>query len=404
MWPAGGALDGSMLVALAFSGMHNVRENMKSILLASASIVALAGAAAAQDAMTPTISFGGNATVGYNDEIENGFYWETNLTVRMNQELNDGLMAGVTFTLNIDDGEEGNDDDFADGGAVSVDSDIVVSLTMAGMGGLFFGDTSFAAQTQWDGAGAMASDGFSEQDGETVIRGDFMVADISASVSYVVADEEGDSADDLDQLSLGASGDVGRFTFSVAYQDESDAVPIVVTDTEDAGGVYSYDPVDSDFNPDQIFGVSAGTTFGGADVTLAYAQNMTDDTSSIGVEAAYPFGPVTLTGSVVFEQDDDDTNEDVSYKVQADYASGPVAVSAFYESERGVEDFGVEASYTVNDRLALYAGYIDSTEGYVGAEYELSDTSEIIVSYAEQDEEGAREYKQGTTIALSLEF
>ncbi len=390
---------------------------MKRILLASASVVAFAGAAAAE------VTFGGSATLGYNDEVEHGFFWETDLTVNFRQELNNGLVAGASFTLNVND--ENEDDGFNGSEEVTVDGDVLLSLTVDEVGGLFFGDTAYAAETHWDPAGTMAADGFSEQGDETVLRGDVTYGGVEASVSYNVADADGDAADDLDQLSIGASGNVSNFTFSVAYQEASDAedlgtgcfeVGVPDGDCDDPGeeetdngselpefdGEYNHDD-DDDFNGDEIFGVSVGTTFGGADLQFAYATNRTDETSSIGLEASYPFGPVTLTGSYVFEDSEAGDVED-SWKVAADYASGPVAVSAFYESEVGEEDFGVEGSFDVGNGLTVYAGYIDSTEGYVGGEYDLGNGAEIIVSFAQQDEEGAREYKEGTTVAVSMSF
>ena len=74
---------------------------MKSILLASVSVVAFAGAAAAE------VTFGGSATLGYNDTVEDNFYWSGNLAVTMSQELNNGLTAGVTFDGDVADNNRG---------------------------------------------------------------------------------------------------------------------------------------------------------------------------------------------------------------------------------------------------------------------------------------------------------
>jgi predicted porin len=203
----------------------------------------------------------------------------------------------------------------------------------------------------------------------------------------------------------------------------------------DVDGEYSRS---DDFSVDEVFGISAGTTFGGADVAVAYARNFTDEDTSLGFEVAYPFGPVTLGAAYTLEENDpgefDGGFEGVedSIQLKADYASGPITVSAFYEIEddgndvddpeevagepfrdanefEGDDDdenqnFGVEFGYESGAGLEVYAGYIQEDGGYVGVEYDLGNGAELIASYADEDEEGAREYEGGTTVALSLEF
>jgi outer membrane protein OmpU len=402
--------------------MHNTRETMKSILLATASILAFAGAAAAD------VTFGGDAKLGFNidngDEPRDdglfdggeGFFWEANLGVTLSQELNNGLTAAASFTLNIADNDDGSD--------VDVDNDFLLSLT-AETGGLFLGDTAFAAESHWDPAGNMQADDFSEQDGEIVLRGDFAYSGVEASVSGIVGDDDNDRPnDDLDQLSVGAEATVGRFTMSMGYQEESEVLDAGYV-SEDPEG---YDPFSNDdFDASEVFGISVGTTFGGADVQLAYATNQTLNDDSLGFEVSYPFGPVTLGAYYVIENDDesdilgDDGNEGLgnSYGISADYASGPLTVSAFYEIEDDGDDvdavdgtsdqdedddFGVEVGYDVGNGLELYAGFLDEDGNYVGAEYDLGNGAQMIASYADQDEEGAREYEAGTTLQVVFQF
>ena len=180
-----------------------------------------------------------------------------------------------------------------------------------------------------------------------------------------------------------------------------------------------------DFSLSRVFGVSAGSTFSGADFNVAYANDMTLNDTSLGVEASYPFGPVTVGAYYVIENNDssdfDAGNPDLenAFGLTADYESGPLTVSAFYEindddgnetdddgetDDENDSDFGVEAVYAVDETLTIKAGYIDSTEGYVGAEYDLGNGAELIFSYAEQDEEGDPEYEEGITVALNLAF
>ncbi|WP_210529258.1 porin [Rubellimicrobium arenae] len=423
---------------------------MKSILLATASILAFAGAAAAD------VTFGGTATLGFNDDngieprdtqtqvardddgnvitdadgnpvleevADDGFFWEVDLGVTLTQELNNGLTAAASFTLNVTDEDA---DEGGDGSSVDVDDDFLLSLTTEN-GGLFFGDITFAAESKWDAAGNMLADDFSEADGETVLRGDTIYRGIDASVSAVIADEGNDTPDDdsFDQFSFGAKGVISRFTYSIAYQEESESADSGQNNgTADAG----YDPVDEndDFDVSEVFGISAGTTFGGLDAQVAYAKNYTQDADSLGFEVTYPVGPVTLGAYYVLENDDNYDDLKNSAGISADYASGPLAVSAFYEIEDDGNDFdnaesdtdfendgddddedsnyGLEVAYDSGAGIEVYAGYIQEDGGYVGVEYDLGNGAELIASYADEDEEGAREYEAGTTVAVSLEF
>jgi hypothetical protein len=144
----------------------------------------------------------------------------------------------VTFNLGFEDDDDEDGDSIFGGDDDLCAGDFVISLTdRSGSNGVHFGDTSFAAERHWFGttdasglsipdayAGAMAADDFSEQDGETVLRGDTSFGGFNTSLSYIVADAEGDAPeDDIEQLSIGTSGVIGGFTFNAAYQEESES-------------------------------------------------------------------------------------------------------------------------------------------------------------------------------------
>jgi hypothetical protein len=377
--------------------MRNTRETMKSILLATASIVAFAGVAAAQEGPADGIALSGAGAFGYNDEIEDGFFLEGSIAFTMTRTLDSGLVAGAEFGFDIEDSGE---DDFplVD---VELGGDFVLSLTdAAGTSGLFVGATPFAAEHRWaTDVDLLSGADFSEQGDETVLRGDIEFAGIGASVSYNLADAEGDGANDVDQLSVGAAGTFGAFNFSLGYQEESDAA--FAGDGDDsAEGVYDEDG-DDDFDPSEVFAIGASTTFNGFDVSIAYANNMTAENDSLGVGVSAPFGPVTFGADYVLELNED---EEDSWRVEANYVEGPIDAVVFYESDQGEEDFGVEADYDLGNGILLRAGFIDSTGGYAGGEISVGEGATVIVSYAESDEEGRPEYRQGTTIALSFEF
>lgn len=348
---------------------------MKSILLTSTALVAFAGAAAAE------ITFGGEATLGNNDtinlaagETESGFYWDATVTVTMSQELDNGLTASATFDIDVIDTGLGLD--LESGG-------YVLSLT-SDTAGIFFGDTEHAAITHWADAGSMDADNFNEVDGETVLRGDITFGGVDASVSYAY----NYTLDELDAMSVGLSGTFGSVTVSAAYQEDAPA----------GAGITGH----------EVFGISAGMSFAGADVTVAYASNTTTGEDSTGIAVAYPVGPVTLEASYVMESVDAGTTED-NWDISAAYAAGAVSVTVATDES---EDWSIEGSYDVGNGLMVYAGLADGGEDtYIAGTYDLGGGASILVSYADDadldnsdDEVGDPEYQVGTTVEISFEF
>ena len=361
---------------------------MKRILLASASIVAFAGAAAAE------ITYKGEATLGYNDTdnvilgddpatplvVETtfdtvddniGFYWDASIDVTMSQALDNGLTAAATFGLNVVDNNLGE---------MVSSSDYVLSLT-SDTAGLYFGNTEFAAQKHWVSAGDMEADGFSEEDGETVLRGDITYGGVNASVSYAV------NGSALEQLSLGADATFG--TISVAFGYQADANP-------------EYAGAGPDFNGNEVMGISVGTSFAGADVRLAYAQDPNQET--IAVKVSYPFGPVTLGASYAMESVADDF-----WEISADYVSGPIAVNANIDSG---DDWELTGSYDVGNGITAFAGVVDAGDDmYVAASVALGEGATLLVSYVDtgdtengDDETGPNDYQSGATVELGFSF
>ena len=362
---------------------------MKSILLASASIVAFAGAAAAE------VSFGGEATLGYNDTAEgdnDGFYWDANLAVTLSQALNTGLTAKATFDFDVADHDNGSD---------LVSGGYLLELASENSS-LQFGDVEYAAISVWNTAGAwLIEDDFSEVDGETVLRGNVNYNGVDARISYLVADPDGNEYDDLEQLSLGAKAAFGNFNLALAYQDESPAA------------------VGRDLHPEEVFGLTAGTTFGGATVVLSYANNLTDEEDSIGLSVAYPVGPLSLRGWVASNS----VNDDLSYGLRAIYSADAFSVTANVESRGDVDPirWNLEGSYNVGNGITAYAGILgrdvwSDEVYYVAGEMDLGNGAALLVSYADadaagtsagyinDDEVGAREYQVGLTAEVSFTF
>ncbi len=364
---------------------------MKRILLASASIVAFAGAAAAEVVFTGDATLGYNDTVAATDDNHDGFYWETNLALGASMELNNGLTATIGFDIDVN--EDNLNGNLSTGG-------LFISL-VSDEAGLYFGSTSFAAEKNWVNVDEMAGDGFSEQDNETVIRGDVTFSGVNASLSYVVADGDGETpADDLDQLSLGATATFGAFAFSVAYQEESDAAP---------EGAPGYSVENGDFNTDEILGLSVSSVFVGVDTVIGYAQNMTQDHTSIGVGVSYPIGPVSIVAFYVME--DGPLASDDAFGIGFDYANGPITLEARYKEVNGEDDSRVEGTYAVGNGLTALFGLDDGGDDYyVGAKVDLGGDASLLATYAvddssdSADEIGNGDYQEGATVELSLNF
>jgi outer membrane protein OmpU len=269
------------------------------------------------------LTFSGSAEFGYNDtdldgagdDDTDGFYWSSDITLALSQTLDNGLTASVGVGIDLSDGDLGS--------PLSA-SDFVLSLTSENSG-LYFGATDTAAGKHYTSAvSGMDSDAFTSDTDNPVVRGDITYGGVSASVSLIV---DADNTSNTGQLSVGASGSFGNFTFGVGYQEEAAGF-------DDNG----------DFEGNGVFAVEVGTTFGGASVTLAYAQDQTADTDSIGVAASYPIGPVTV-GAYYAMQDAGD-----NYGISVDYANGPITVGVYYDVEAGADDdWGIEGSYAVGN-------------------------------------------------------
>ncbi|MFP4237909.1 MAG: hypothetical protein ACLFRZ_01275, partial [Rhodosalinus sp.] len=252
----------------------------------------------------------------------------------------------------------------------------------------------------------MEADGFSEADGEAGVLFNGSYGPLTFALSSVLhtdnfaADvnndgEKNDGTGEFDQLGLAVNGEFDMFDVSFAYQDE-------------AG--YAYNDENGDFETDQIFALSVGTSFEGISARLGYARNETDEEDSTGIELGYDIQDFALGGYFVSESEGDD-----NWGVSVGYESGPLAAEVYYEDEQGSYLTGLEGSYEVSETFKILAGYIDDEDpnddggAYVGAEFDLGNGASFLVSYAEadaedEDELGAPEFRNGATALLTLEF
>lgn len=353
---------------------------MKSILLASASVVAFAGAAAADG--HANIGFAGEATLGYNDDVEDGFYWSADLDVTASAELDNGLTATATFGLNVVSDDLGQ--------SVST-SDYVLSLS-SDTASLSFGDLDPVAEDRWSGVDGSDAESWNDQDVhfavgfDAILVGEVTFGGTTAAISYGVALDDGNdvTGEQLDAMQLHVTSSFGAIDVELAYQDE--------------------------FAADAVFGVAAGGSFAGADVTVAYVDDGSNN--SLGASVSYPVGPVTVGAYYTMN----DTTED-NYGISADYVSGPLSISASYDVDGdgdagdSSDDFALEGSYDLGNGLTILAGVVDSGDAYYAAgTFDLGGGAELLVSYAEDennptnDEIGDPEYMHGTTVEVSFDF
>jgi outer membrane protein OmpU len=368
---------------------------MKNILLATTAIVAFAGAAAADG--HSGVSFVGDASLGYNDDISDGFFWDSKIKTGFSSTLDNGLTASASFDLNI-----ANDDDADD---VAFD-DYTLSLTSE-TGGLYYGVTAFAAESLWQSAGDMAGDSFSEYDNDIALRGELTFGSVTAAVSTVIEDTNGlEADDDATQLSVAAVADLGTFTVGFAYQEESGTF---------GGGLGG----GGDLNADEVLGLFASTTLAGFDVALAYAEETNSGQSSVGLEVGYAVGDITFGAYYVSE---DGNTADESYGVSAGYTSGPMALAAYFNTDLDSDEFAVQGSYDLGNGLVMTAGSIDGDSttdndfaAFIVADYDLGGGASVMASFADAnnvgtltsddiDTFGGYELKHGTTVELSFAF
>ncbi|MEM5469717.1 porin [Celeribacter marinus] len=342
---------------------------MKNILLSSVAIVAFAGAAAAE------VSFSGDVTLGYNNDVEDGFYADAGLDVAFSAELNNGWTAGGTVGADMDD--------LTNGTAITVNTDFTAYVE-SDMGGLYFGEYTSAVD-QLVSSPEGLTDGMSDYDDDDIgDNGEQLVLKtkfgaVEAAVSAYVL-----STGKTDGTTVAVKGSFGTMNFSLGH-DAGDAI----------------------VSADAATNLNVGTTFGGADVTVGFAS-VGDDTN-YGIEVGYPVGPVAL--SVWYA-----TGDQASVMgLKGVYADGPVSVTAKAEKVEGADTtFNLEGTYDMGNGLMIGAGTVDGEGEYLAGKYDLGGGASFLASYANATTpagtdigdayDGTFELKDGVTLAVSLSF
>lgn len=370
---------------------------MKSTLLTTTALIAFAGAAVADGhAAADGISFGGTASLEYND-ITN-FTSEANIGVTLSRALDNGLTAKATVSIDIED---------TDGATALSAADYVLSLS-SDTASLSFGAVDPVAAAAWSGVdGSQFGDFDADSAADAVLAGSATFGDTTASISYDVDYASGD----LDGLQLGVTSTIGGVSVAMAYQDDS-------TDGLDGDG-------EAENQAGELLGVSVSTTVANADVKVALLTDM--DENSFGIDVAYPLGPVTVGGYYTVNSAQDDewavrANYDMgngitagvtyefneNYTLTAGYAMDAVAVSAEYAYDAAADDgaFSVDASYDLGNGLNVLAGVSDNGDSqYAAVNYDLGNGAKAFVRYAsEADNDPDEEFAEGTTVGMSFTF
>ncbi|WP_417250234.1 porin [Celeribacter sp.] len=358
---------------------------MKNILLSSAAIVALAGAASAE------VTFGGDATLGYNDDVKDAagvsnFYVDAGLDVALSAELNNGWTAGATFSADFDDLTEDTDP--------TIDTDFTVYIE-SDMGGLYYGEYSSAVdqlisspEGLTDGMYDFDDDDIGEDGEQLVLKGNF--GSIQAAASTVVIDNSLGGGTDGSTFAI--TGDFGNFSLGFGYVEGYTGL---------GGGDIGFGGV-----ADSI-ALTVATSFGGADVNFGIADAEGD--TNYGIEVGYPVGPVAL--SVWFA----DGDQDRVMGLKGVYEDGPISVTAEVEDVDDGSDttYSLEGTYDMGNGLLIGAGHVSDAGSYIGASYDLGGGATFLASYGDADTAGDDEIsdtygdfevQDGITLEVSLSF
>ncbi|WP_417268324.1 porin [Celeribacter baekdonensis] len=377
---------------------------MKNILLSSAAIVLLAGAASAE------VTWTGDAEIGYNDDVEDGVYWDAGLYVTMSQELNNGWTASAVLDVDLDNGTTYSLGDTSTSDWVLTLSNDMFSFSAGDV------DTAMASFTYVPGLFALTDaldDGFGF-DTLSDDSSDYLGADAGLLVSATYGQFTGvysavEVAGDLGAQQLFLGGDF---------------------DVVEAGFFYAEEDTTASFASEQIALTLAGS-FAGFEVTGSYGT--TDyfglgDLTAYGIQVAYPVGPVTV-GAYYTAYDVDGGSVDPAYGISVDYAEGPITLAAYYgvgvvfDGSSIIDDaaeYAIEGAYDMGNGLVVTAGYIDGDDNddndfasYIVAEYDLGGGASFLASYADAVVEGTDdidtgvggyELNDGATLSLTFSF
>ena len=359
---------------------------MKKVLFATTAAAALSisGAAFAGGHDSGNFGFSGKTSIGYNDEIEGGIFMDTDVDMKVSKTVGEYEIGG-TFEFDSDWNEGDTGAGGTTGGEVT---------TAFGFDNVYV-DTPVGKLTFLE-----SNDGGSASD-----------------IFYVDRDGQADDVQNLDGLaSLLWEGNIGQFDYAIDSGDLDNGVD----DDWSVGFGTSLSTGSGDFDigvgydnnhsgtGESATGVALDFGVGMFDVGVSYLAGADEDTSAVVL--GFDVTPELSVG-VYYADNEVSSNE---YGATLDYAAGPISLGVdIHLGEDGFdENYEVDISYDTGAGATLYAGYDDNetnTDGdagafYVGAEIDIADGITATVAYAEADEISGPEFKEGTSLFLTLSY
>jgi outer membrane protein OmpU len=349
--------------------------SMKSILLASVSAFAFAGAAAAE------VSWGGSASAEYNTLTG----VSTSVTLDASASLAGDWTLSTSASFTSDDGDDG---DWSTG---------TVSLT-DGTSTLTFGpDHAFGA------AGLDDEDDDDESADlslSTTLGGVGVTATIDDAIdgNTEIGVTMSAGGADIEAGFVAAGADAGDFRLGLST---SLSGADVAFNTSSVGGVTAWDAslgmtvdaIDLTFSTasDSTWDLDASYTMG--DLTVSAGIDETPGNYTVGID--YAMGGVGVSFS---------TDQANAWEASVSYSEGPISFTAGFD----VDGLGaIEGSYDMGGGAVAMFGMIDTNTTYVGLEYDLGNGAALTASYATADidsDDYAVGYSDGGTVAVSFDF
>ncbi len=291
---------------------------MKKVLFATTALIATAGIASAEVALSGSAQMGiigGDISTSGSDEIQ--FFTDIDVTFTLSGTTEGGLTYGASIDLDESDGDPSQ----AFSGSTQGGETIFVTGTY---GTLTMGDTDgafdFAMQEAAIGSsigdvhtehagyeGNSGLDGFSDSDGQ-VARYNYTFGDFTVAASFEIGDDganletDGDF-DDSPIYGLGGNyvGDFGTFTLGLGagYQQAGDSSVIGVSADVNASGfraIVNYSDFDDVADRDYAYGIALGYEFQEYTVAMNYGVKEFDDgdAEGYGVVVNYDLGGAEL--------------------------------------------------------------------------------------------------------------
>ena len=341
---------------------------MKNVLFTTTAVAALAigGTAFAAGHASGNFGISGSTDVGYNDDIEGGIFQETNVDIKASKDAGNGYTISGHARLNLDWYEGTGESTNVEFKNIAVDTPV---------GKLEYADS-------FDGTGASDSfykdrDGMAEDmsngDGHAGLKwsGDF------GEFGYAIDAGNLDGSSTVnagDHFTLGAGGSFGAATVGLGFENNSHEGDGTVT------------------------GVSADFDLGGFDVGASYITS--DVETSIGVAASTEITAGLTVGAYYATND----NAGDAYGVTLDYTMDALTVAVDWDDNGTTTNTEIDVSYDMGNGVVGYVGWDEADGAYVGAEVDVADGIKATIAYAEANEIGGPEFKDGTSAYLSLTY